>query len=515
MARHKWKTPTSTNGFPDFDFGEARLNELSSKTNFPWLLSNVFHEDPGTSEQHLLSQARESFVLKHGIHRIGFFGLAGTDWPSGCQNLPPCKISSPTDEARRVAQHLRTVDQCDFVIAVTHMRLADDLLVSDATNGGDELVDLLLGGHDHDVVQRSAGSRCADPARISEGYSNEEMTKQGQVRPCHHMTKVIKSGTNWRGLSVVRLRPTHDNDRVSIGAMTLHQFTDLRDSPQFQAMQPDPDIQRVLTEVHEKIHEAAQHPLLHCLTPLDGRSGVVRSSETNLGNMIADAVRAYYEVEIALVNSGGIRCDMIMEPTLETLGAFCRTPLTVKDIISIVPFDNAFVVKKVRGQVLLAALENSLSDAHTDGRFLQLSGLRIEADWRRQEGRRLLRAWHMPSDCPSKEQLVDPDMTYTVAMVAFLGQGFDGYVDFPSQETLVGEEGAMTDTRLMLNIFGHDMTSATTYGLPKDEESSIAEDDNDGIRRARNAIVKGYAEDGLPFVAPNCEGRIIFKSTPN
>lgn len=72
---------------------------------------------------------------------------------------------------------------------------------------------------------------------------------------------------------------------------------------------------------------AVRHPLLHTQVPLEGRSSIIRSRETNLGNMLADAVRAFYDTDIAFINSGGIRCDRIIAATNE------HNPLKAKDII--------------------------------------------------------------------------------------------------------------------------------------------------------------------------------------
>ena len=60
----------------DFDFGEARLAELSRESNFPWVLSNCVHttDPPGR----LLACAENYKIKKMGPYRVGFFGLAGT-----------------------------------------------------------------------------------------------------------------------------------------------------------------------------------------------------------------------------------------------------------------------------------------------------------------------------------------------------------------------------------------------------------------------------------------------------
>lgn len=62
----------------DFDFGDAKLIELSSQLKFPWLLSNGFHH-PAGDRKRLLGSGQEYLVrhLDNGL-RVGFIGLAGT-----------------------------------------------------------------------------------------------------------------------------------------------------------------------------------------------------------------------------------------------------------------------------------------------------------------------------------------------------------------------------------------------------------------------------------------------------
>ena len=48
--------------------------------------------------------------------------------------------------------------------------------------------------------------------------------------------------------------------------------------------------------------------------PLDGRSSVVRTRESALGNLIADLMRQAVSADIALLNSGTIRSDSVSPP---------------------------------------------------------------------------------------------------------------------------------------------------------------------------------------------------------
>lgn len=97
-----------------------------------------------------------------------------------------------------------------MVIALTHMRLAEDMKVAGATRTGQSRVDLLLGGHDHEVVRRFGGDTNTDPATIEQGHNNEDIMTDGFIRDAQGDIRIIKSGTDWRGLSLVRMMVEKD-----------------------------------------------------------------------------------------------------------------------------------------------------------------------------------------------------------------------------------------------------------------------------------------------------------------
>jgi UDP-sugar diphosphatase len=155
------------------------------------------------------------------------------------------------------------------------------------------------------------------------------------------------------------------------------------------------------------------------------------------------------------------------------------------------------VVKRVSGHALHEGLENSVSDLHVDGRFMQCSGLHVVADWQQQEGHRILQLSFVQSSFAPSKQIV-PSQIYTVVMSSFIAAGFDGYTCFQSVETLVDKETAVTDTGLLLQIFGYD-------------KGGLNDGNTSGIDRARRAIVCGmHGLDNLPIVSPIIEGRIRF-----
>ncbi|KAL4908101.1 hypothetical protein BDW74DRAFT_174797 [Aspergillus multicolor] len=476
-------------GNHDFDFGDARLIELSSQLKFPWLLSNAFHTP--VDHKKMLGSAQEYLVrdLANGL-KVGFIGLAGTDWPSNCESLPPCEFESPVQAAQRLARYLRVEERCDLIIALTHMRVPEDMTVANATISGDSRIDLLLGGHDHDTLRRFAGDTDLNAANAEQGLKVTEIEVAGMLPDTEGDIRLVKSGTDWRGLSLVRLIVHRDEKGAVLGStVKLRQYTDIQTA--FAEPQLPTQVVEILRGIHDRVGKLVQKPLLHSAVPIDGRNHNNRCQETNMGNMLADAIRAFYNTDIGLFNSGGIRSDQILRETMAD-----GEPLLVRDIINICPFSNGILVKELPGSIIRLALENSVSDMHTDGRFLQVSRLRIVASWRRPEWSRVVDVLFERPD-GSLEPL-EPDRTYTVAMPSFIAQGYDGFSWFAELQTIVGEEAAMTDVGLLLAIFGH-------------EEPHDADVHTVGIDRARVETVVGLnPEDSLPIVRPVVEDRIKF-----
>ena len=105
------------------------------------------------------------------------------------------------------------------------------------------------------------------------------------------------------------------------------------------------------------------------LTINDPETGVriIRSAETNLGDLCADAYRAMTQADVAIVNGGGIRVSI---PAGD---------ITMNDIYKVHPFGNALCMVEATGQQILDALEwGAHSFPGENGGFLQVSGLTYE-----------------------------------------------------------------------------------------------------------------------------------------
>ena len=96
---------------------------------------------------------------------------------------------------------------------------------------------------------------------------------------------------------------------------------------------------------------------------------IVRSQETNLGDLCADAYRAMGQADIAFVNGGGIRANIN------------EGDITYGQIIKVHPYGNALCVVEATGQEILDALELSVCSLPGEsGGFLHVSGLKFSVD---------------------------------------------------------------------------------------------------------------------------------------
>ena len=96
-----------------------------------------------------------------------------------------------------------------------------------------------------------------------------------------------------------------------------------------------------------------------------GGNRLVRSEETNLGDLCADAYRNVLGADIAFVNGGGIRV------------AIPKGNITYGQVIAVHPFGNMACVVEATGQQILDALEFGARNVGKgeNGGFLQVSGL--------------------------------------------------------------------------------------------------------------------------------------------
>ena len=361
-------------GNHDFDYGLDHLRTLVDLADFPILCTNL------QSEQFALP-CRRSVITRLGKVSVGILGVVGTsNFPDTFNRDVVKKLSlvDPIVSLQAEVQRLRTEAHVDLVIALTHQDSDEDLKILETVEG----VDVLIGGH-------------------TEGFDG--LYAPGLTQPVETVTRPrsVYVKTHRQGRTVGRLDLTIEDGSV------VHASS--HNIPVTGAIPVEPKVQQLLNEYRQRFARHATQVLGEASVRLQGDRPVIRTQEANLGNLLADHMRRTLDTEIALINAGQIRRSL--EPG----------PVTLGDVLAVLPFDSALVTLHVTGTILRQVLEHSVSQwPNHSGRFFQISGLQITYLGKAPVGSRVRSI--MVGGVP-----LDISKTYTVATDTFVADGGDGY----------------------------------------------------------------------------------------
>ena len=197
----------------------------------------------------------------------------------------------------------------------------------------------------------------------------------------------------------------------------------------------------------------------------DGKRAV-RSAETNLGDLCADAYRVMRGADVAFVNGGGVRANL------------AAGDITYGDIVNVHPFGNEACLVKVTGQQIKDALELGASAYPGEsGGFLQVSGLTYTIDSTipssvvRDEKNMFVKVdgAYRVSDIQVGGQPLDVNKTYTLASHNYMlkSQG-DGYAMFGTDNVEIIKDCVMIDNQVLINYIVEELngTVGQEYAAP-------------------------------------------------
>ncbi len=383
-----------TFGNHEFDFGPDTLKQRMAESKFPWIGSNVQSADGSAFAGTVPNWTRTI----DGI-TVGFIGLITPDTARLSSAGPSLSFSPVLETATATVKELRAKG-ASVVVALTHLTIAEDRELAAKVKG----IDLILGGHDHDPISFYEGS-----------------------------TLILKAGHDAQYLGVVKLAvETRDSGKgpATTTVPTEWRFVTTAGVP------ADPQVEGVVEGYTKRLDTDLAAVIGTTTTELDSRKDVVRSRESSMGNLIADALRDALKADVAITNGGGIRAD-----ALHPAGS----KLTRKDIFAELPFGNVGVLVEMSGQDLISTLEHGVSKVEEKaGRFPQVSGLTMTYDPKAPAGRRVTSV--MVGGKP-----LDPRATYRVATNDYMLKGGDGYAAFPRAKVIVDASGAVLLATIVMN----------------------------------------------------------------
>ncbi|MGH6793687.1 MAG: bifunctional metallophosphatase/5'-nucleotidase, partial [Methylocella sp.] len=221
-------------------------------------------------------------------------------------------------------------------------------------------------------------------------------------------TALVESEQDANYVTVVDLDVARTRDEVSRSLAWWPNFRVLDTAK----TDPDPSMLTKVRAYQAGLEKRFDVEIATLAAPLDSRTVAVRSRESAIGNLIADALRKAATAEVAIINGGGIRGDKFYP---------AGSKLLKRDILDELPFGNKTILTVVPGKAILAALENGFSRVERlSGRFPQVAGFSILVDSAAPPGSRV-------KTVTINGEALAIARDYRVATNDFMALGGDGY----------------------------------------------------------------------------------------
>jgi len=411
----------ATIGNHEFDYGMDQFMFLKDKAEFPYVSAN-FCDMEG-------NPVLDAYVIKElGDYKVAFVGASTPETftkstPTYFQDGEGNYIYSFSQgedgkllyAAVQTAVDAARAEGADYVVVMSHLGIdgssvpytSSDLIVN--TTG----IDVVLDGHSHSVIE-----------------AEKVLNAAGE--------EVLLSSTGTKLANVGALLFAAD------GSFS----TKLHSESLFQDDEATAYIDSVKALYEDTLNQVVASTEVE-LTIKDPATGerAVRSAETNLGDLCADAYLNTMGAEIAFVNGGGVRANIE------------AGEITYGEILNVHPFGNSACLIEASGQEILDALEmgaRALPDEN--GGFLHVSGLSYEIDASIPSGVVLddessfveVAGERRVKNVLVAGEPIDPEATYKLASHNYmLKSGGDGFTMFMDNPLLLDE--VLIDNQVLIN----------------------------------------------------------------
>ena len=424
----------ATTGNHEFDYGYENLVKLAGEADFPIVAANVLYKGKTAFEDSV------TFTTPDGT-KIGVFGLAT---PETATKANPAKIKGVTilgdksmfDCAQAQVDALEA-EGCEYIVALGHLGI-------DAESAGNRSTDLLekvdgidvfIDGHSHSTLEDVQG-----------------VAKDGKVGD----TYLTSTGTKLENVGVVTIDEK--------GAITAENVSTE------SLVASDKTIADRAAAIQKEIDDAYGKVFARTEVELDGEKPHVRTGETNMGDLITDALvwgakQNDLKVDAALTNGGGIRATIK------------KGDITKEDVLTVLPFGNTLATVEVTGAELLEALEASTyCTPEAVGGFPQVSGIvfTVDASKPYDQGEQYPGSTYYAPKTINRVTIqsvggkaFNPKATYTIATNDFTAAGGDTYYAFSA--------AGFVDTGIVMDEVVSDyiaeelngVVTAEDYGAPE------------------------------------------------
>ncbi len=369
-----------TVGNHEFDKTRKVLLEEMKMANFPFLSANIYKDGKLFFKPYIIKEI-------DGI-KIAIFGLTTEE----TEILEPLYnkdlvFKNAVEVSKKLVPKLR--EKADIIIALTHLGIGKSTSpkyttsneLAEKVNG----IDLIIDGHSHTNLEKPI---IINKTEIFQAKDFGEYL--GKITVNYDQGKI--QNIEWHKIPVnLKKYLGKDKDGKKQFSFVEKEYT------------PDAKVQALLKKYKEKGAEKLDNVICNSEILLDGERPKVRSMDTNLSNLLTDAIRWKVGADIALQNGGGIRSSI--KPG----------KITTRDILTVLPFGNTLYVLNLKGSVIKSVLDFAAKIPAGKGSYLHTSGL----TWTSENG--------IPKNILVAGKKLDLNKTYKVVTNNYLASGGDGY----------------------------------------------------------------------------------------
>jgi 5'-nucleotidase len=364
--------------------------------DYPYISANVVYADTGKTV------LKPYEIVKRDGVKVGFIGVTTEETPDIVvpDAVEPFEFLDISETVDRYAAELQKKGVETIVVLAhaggtqTTAEEATGEIISETAEMQNTAVDAIIAGHSHSYLNTTVND-----VLIVEGFG---------------------LGTAFDTVNLTVDRATGDVIEASAKVV-----------PTCNAgITPDAETAALVAHYDEQVTAIEDRVVGTATTAITRASDA--DGESALGDLIADAQKAYAGTQIAFMNPGGIREDIQ------------AGEVTYGELFAVQPFDNQVVKMNLTGDQIYRLLEQQWqpqADGTIRERILQVSGLNVTYDESRPVGDRVV------SVTLSDGTPLDRNATYTVAANSFIATGGDGFTVFEeasaSQQTLGSDLDAL------------------------------------------------------------------------
>jgi 5'-nucleotidase len=400
-----------------FDRGVPALQELIELADFPFVSANLAGVDAAmscaTKPKGMCIAPYESFWV--GGVRVAVVGLMTPEAPILVKPgaFASIEVTDPI-AAAQAARAQAAASGATVFIALAHIGGRAGVEGAPPTGPLAELAagldgfDLLIGGHTHTTINTLIGDLL-----------------------------VVENPS--QGTAYSRATLKFDFTSRSVVARSAEMVT-----PVTNNVVPDQAVMDLLAPYRVEVAQELDKPIGVAEASFERGNNVERLQEVPLGNLVADALRARYQTDLALINGGGLRSpmpssytptDLLLRRPAQGYASGPPFDLVIGDVFAVLPFVNDSAMVTVTGSQVWAVAEHGLNALPAPkGGFPQISGFRVTFDSSAPAGNRV-QSIVLEDGSP-----IDKDSaSYSLVTSDFLVLGGDGYTMF------VGLQAAVAD----------------------------------------------------------------------